>query len=121
MVFADMVCDNLPRVVRFNAADNVRVKCPVRIAQPVRFNQADSKVIGHIYPFCDWQSCDNVAGHKPIQESKLLEFIEIVQSLQIARGGIRPQSKFPLDLTFKRAGFLFRHSQKFIVYLTFQP
>ena len=32
VVFADMVCDNLPRVVRFNAADNVRVKCPVWIA-----------------------------------------------------------------------------------------
>ena len=116
-----MVCDNLPRVVRFNAADNVRVAgVPVRVAQPVRFDQANSEVIGHIYPPRDGQCCDNVAAHKPIQKSKLLEFVKIVQPLQIARRGISPQSKFPFDHAFKFPRGFLCHSQNLIIDLTFQ-
>ena len=91
VVLADMVGHDFARVVGFNAADDMRVNNPVRIAQPVRFDQTNSQVVRHICPLCHGQCCDNVTAHKPVQKRELLQFVEVVKPFKVAGGRIGPQ------------------------------
>lgn len=69
----------------------MRVNNPVRIAQPVRFDQTNSQVVRHICPLCHGQCCDNVTAHKPVQKRELLQFVEVVKPFKVAGGRIGPQ------------------------------
>ena len=108
-------------LVLFNAGFDKRVgKLVGRRRHPVRLNEPDSQLIRIPGALFKRHKRQHIAAHQPVEESKLLQLLEIIDTFSVAVRRICEQPEFPLYLRFKLPRPLLVHLEESEIHLRCQ-